>query len=724
MLAVPLIGCPTLITDRNGEPLRRFLVNGEEVVTPFASLDRIPKDLIDATVAAEDKRYWDHGGLDFAAIIRAGKDAARHGRQVSGASTISQQLVKITTNPPRPRTLKTKAIEAVCARKLEMLRSKDWILENYLNRLPYGNMRMGCRAAAEGYFGKPLGDLSLAECAFLAGLPNKPTRFNPYRNFDGAKNRQVWILNRMHEDGYITDEELKRAKDERLVIVRGGGAFRAPHAVDLIVSQHPKQLTPGKVPSTIDLQLQEVAAQKIDEHLQFIASRRETSPFLHAAVVVIDNETSEVIALTGSRDYFSSAAGQINGAWIPRSPGSALKPFTYLLAMERGFPSTTVLPDIRTDFSTPSGAYRPVNYDRTYSGPIMIRYALGNSLNIPAVRMLQQVGGPKPMHEMMVSLGMSTLTKPPVDYGLGLTIGTAEVRLLELVNAYACLARLGEWRPYRLLLDEPAAAEPTQLFSKENCFIIADMLSDPASRAQSFGWRNPLNFEEYKVAAKTGTSSDYRDAWAIGYTPEFSVGVWVGNFDNTPLDHFSGVAGAGPIFHAMIEHLHETVDPTWFERPRAVKEIHVDPFTGRKLQQSDTREWIHESYPPAIASKSDYDERGRTLIAPIYADWLARAPTPIRQRLAINPAAADAEPFAILSPLEGMVIVLDPDIANGGRILPLRTNLGEPAIWSSATLEINAQDQTAILTPGDHELIAENPDTGEADRVQFRVNDT
>ena len=705
----------TIVTDRHGEPLRRFLVNGEEVVTPFASLGRIPQDLIDATIAAEDKRYWEHGGLDFAAIIRAARDAARHRRQVSGASTISQQLIKITTDPPRPRTLKTKAIEAICARKLEMLRSKEWILENYLNRLPYGNLRMGCRAAAEGYFDKPLSDLSLAECALLAGLPNKPTRFNPYKNLKGAQERQVWILERMLEDGYITEDELERAKNEKLVIVHGGGAFRAPHAVDLIVAQRPQQLLPGEVRSTLDLDLQNFAAQAIDTHLQFIASRRETSPFLHAAVVVIDNGTGEVLALTGSRDYFAAAAGQINGAWTPRSPGSALKPFTYLLALERGFPATTVLPDIRTDFSTPSGAYRPVNYDRTFSGPIRMRYALGNSLNIPAVRMLRQLGGPKPLHEILVSLGLTSLTESHVEYGLGLTIGTAEVRLLELTNAYACLARLGEWRPYRLLLDD-SAIDPKRLFSAKSCYLIADMLSDPASRAQSFGWTNPLNFAGYKVAAKTGTSSDYRDAWTVGFTPQYTVGVWVGNFDNTPLDHFSGVAGAGPIFHAVIEHLHESVEATWYPRLRSIITVEVDPFTGRQARGTGARELIDESNPPAFAAAEDYDEKGRTLLPPIYADWLATASPGLRERLAIDPAAAGAAPFEILSPLEGMVIVLDPDIANGGRILPLRTNLGGPAHWSSPTLEIDPKAQTVILTPGEHELIAEDPANGVTDR--------
>lgn len=709
----------TVLTDRNGEPLRRFLVNGEEIVSPYVSLEQIPRDLIDATVAAEDKRFWDHCGVDFPAIARAAKDAVLNRRAVSGASTISQQLIKITTHPARPRNLKTKAIEAISARKLEMFHDKDWILEAYLNRLPYGNLRMGCRAAAEGYFDKPLAELSLAECAFLAGLPNKPSRFNPYKNFEGAKTRQVWILNRMVEDGYITTGERDRAVSEELVIVHGGGAFEAPHAVDLIVSRQRQQLPAGEVRSTLDLDLQDFAAQTIDEHLAFIASKRETSPFMHAAVVVIENSTGEVLVLSGSRDYESSAAGQINGAWTPRSPGSALKPFTYLVALERGIPASTVLPDVQTDFSTPTGVYRPVNYDRTFSGPITIRQALCNSLNIPAVRMLEDLGGPKPLHDALVNLGLTTLTDSPQKYGLGLTIGTAEVRLLELTNAYACLARLGEWRPFRLLIDE-TASEPKRVFEEDSCFIIADMLSDPKSRARSFGWNNPLNFKDIKVAAKTGTSSDYRDAWTLGFTPEFTVGVWVGNFDNSPLDHFSGVAGAGPIFHKMMLRLHEDAAPTWFSRPSSVVSIEIDPFTGREVRETGVREFVLESARPPQAAAADYDEQGRVLLEPIYAAWLETAPPAAKRRLVIDPAAAGAT-IRILSPLEGMTIVLDPDVANGGRILPLRSNLGGPPLWSSPTLEIDEDDQTAILSPGEHELFAEDPETGEIDRVRFRV---
>ncbi len=715
----------TIITDDEGKPLRRFLVNGEEVISDYASLEEIPTDFVNATVAAEDKRFWVHRGIDFMAIGRAVLEAVEAGRPISGASTITQQLVKIT-DVPRPRGVRAKVIEMITARKIEMFHSKEWILENYINRLPYGNMRTGCRAAAQGYFGKPLVDLSLAETALLAALPNKPTRFNPYQNFQGAQERQFWILDRMLEDGYIDERSWERAYAEELVLTRGPSAFRAPHAVELMLTQHPDRIGPGEVRSTLNLKLQKHAEQAIDEHLQFISLHRSTSPYLHAAAVVIENASGHVKVLTGSRDYFDKNGGQINGAWTPRSPGSALKPFTYLLALENGFSTSTILADVPTEFPTSTGVYRPVNYDRTYTGPVSIRQALGNSLNIPAVRMLQQLGGPAPLQEVLHRLGVTTIQENSSQYGLGLTIGSAEVRLLELTNAYACLARLGVYKPYSFFPEDDL--ESQRIFSEETCYILADILSDPAARAQSFGWNNPLHLEGLQVAAKTGTSSDYRDAWTLGFTPEFTVGVWVGNFDNSPLDRFSGVAGAGPIFHAIMEHLAIERGATWYQQPPSVIQRQIDPLTGRcvppgiRINRPTTVELFLESSPPMAATPSDYDTLGRIYLPGVYAAWLETAPRQIKERMNVR-TSAETSPFHITSPLPGMVIFLDPDLPNGGRLLRLSTDQNSPIIWSSNTLSINPADQTAHLVPGDHSLVAEDPETGLQQSVKFRVDE-
>ncbi len=722
----------TVITDEEGRELRRFLVNGEHIISDYAPLESIPSTLIDATIAAEDKRFWLHNGVDFSAIARAVWDASRLGYPTSGASTITQQLVKICSTP-RARNVRTKVIEIMSARKVEILHSKEWILENYLNRLPYGNMRNGCRAAAQGYFDKPLKELSIAESAFLAGLPNKPTRFNPYTNFRGAKARQLWILDRMWEDGYITEGDVARARHEKLVIVPRGSSFRAPHAVDLMVALHGDALPAGHVASTLNLDLQAVVERAIDEHLRLISSQRQTSPYLHAAVVVIENESGAVRVLTGSRDYESPHGGQINGAWTPRSPGSALKPFTYLLALEQGMPASTIVPDTPMEFATRTGVYRPVNYDRTFAGPVRLREALGNSLNLPAVRVLRDLGGPEVLCETLERLGLSTLTESPEHYGLGLTIGGAEVRLLELTNAYACLARLGVWKPFRLFPEgSPVLAgqeipSARRLFRRETCYLIADMLSDPAARARSFGWDSPIQVRGFRAAVKTGTSSDYRDAWAVGFTPDYTVGVWVGNFDNAPLDRFSGAAGAGPIFRTVMEALQEERGGEWFERPDDVIEVEVDPASGRMATEGfrPPRTVVdlamNEALPPP-ALPAGYDSRGRTWLPPNYANWFERASSLQRRFVVVREPAGDRD-FAILSPLPGMEIFLDPDIVNGGRVLRLVTDVEEGVEWSSATLRIDAAQETALLVPGRHEITAVDTVTGKRKSVIFLVHD-
>ncbi len=724
LLAPPRVS--TTVTDRNGVPLRRFLVNGEEVVSSYVTLAEIPQVFIDATVAAEDKRFWKHHGIDFIAVLRAANQAAEEGQAISGASTITQQLIKITMPEPMPRNLRTKFVEIILARKLEMTHDKKWILENYLNRIPYGNLRTGCRAAAEGYFAKPLGDLTLAECALLTGLPNKPTRFNPYRNLQGAKERQVWILDRMLEDGYITTEECQRAKDERLVLRRDGSAFRAPHAVDLIVAKHRDALVPGTVRSTIDQELQTFSENVIDEHLNFISSQRSTSRYFHAAVVAIDNATGEVLVLTGSRNYDDQRSGQINGAWVPRSPGSALKPFTYLIAMQRGISASTVLADIPVEFPTPLGVYRPVNYDRTWMGPVDIRRALGNSLNIPAVRMLDRIGGPSALHQSLTNAGLTSLTEPASTYGLGLTIGSAPVRLLELTNAYSCLARLGEFRPWRLLCDAPVAASK-RIFDEDACFVLADMMSDNSSRARNFGWNNPLHFDSFRAAAKTGTSSDFRDGWTLGFTPEFTVGVWVGNFDHTPLDRFSGTAGAGPIFHAVMQRLHRDRPATWYHSVDGVTRVTVDVLTGHQiipgLPAIDPVEIpVLRRALPRLASAADYDDTGRVILPATYSDWHRTAPSQLRERTIVRSGPDTAREFQIRCPVEGLIVYLDPDLPDGGSLLRLSADV-DGLLWTSPTLQIDDSSHTAQLIPGEHEITAEDPATGLRRSVRITVKE-
>lgn len=718
--------------DREGRPLRRFLAEADLRIDEPAALDEIPQSLIDATLAAEDSRFWSHGGVDFFGIARAVRDAVIHRKLVSGASTVTQQLVKISS-PPRPRNLQTKVVEMFTARKLEMSWDKDEILEAYLNRLPYGNQLTGCRAAARGYFGKPLSDLSLAESAFLAGLPNKPTRFNPYRNFEGAQDRQQYILGRLREEKWISEEAFVAASAETLKLTETGpvGEFEAPHFIELVrLAEEEGEDVCAE--TTLDLDLQHFVEETIDLQLRSLDQGNGGRLSTQAAVVVLDNGSGDVLALAGSRDFFGSPSGQINGAWAPRSPGSALKPFTYLLALERGKTAGTVLADVPVEYPTPTGVYQPVNYDRRFRGPVTMRRALANSLNVPAVRLLDDIGGPERLHGTLVdSLRFTGIDPDPANYGLGLTLGTAEVRLIELTNAYACLARLGNFRPYRLT-QQGQVADLT-LFDRDACWLIADILSDNAARAESFGLNSPLRLP-FRVAAKTGTSTDYRDNWTVGFTPEFTVGVWVGHFGNTPLQDVSGVSGAGPIFQAVMEEVHRATAPTWYVRPENLVEAEIDPMLGKRIAfgtlsnspRHTTREWFRSECLPAPATDRDYDEQGRPKLAPVFAAWLEESTQPLVV-VRDQDETATANPIRIVSPMPGTVAYLDADLPGGGRRFPLKTDgEGKASVeWSSETLQVEFDPKSGrawlILEPGSHEVSVTSVESGLVSRSRISV---
>lgn len=723
--------------DRQGRPLRQLLAGDLRLDEP-AAFAEIPEHLIHATLAAEDQRFFSHNGIDFLGVARAIRDGLLRGRVVSGASTITQQLIKITS-PPRRRGLEAKVIEVFSARKLEMHWTKQRILAAYLNRLPYGNQFTGCRAAARGYFGKPLADLSVAEAAFLAGLPNKPSRLNPYRRFDAAKKRQLWVLERMRAEGWIDEKECEAARNESLRIAPEGDlAFGAPHFVELLLQQETGRGLPeaGKVRTSLDLDLQRFVESAIDSGLQALDQRVGRRLSAQSAAVVIENATGAVRALAGSRDFFDSESGQVNGAWALRSPGSTLKPFTYLLALERGYTAATVLADLPVEYITPGGAYQPVNYDRGFRGPVPLREALACSLNVPAVRVLDDLGGAAPLHRLLTSdLGLTGLDPEPGKYGLGLTLGNAEVRLLELANAYACLARLGRFRPFRLTEEETQQGQVREstLFDEDACWILADILSDNRARSAAFGLHSSLRFP-WPVACKTGTSTDYRDNWTIGFTPEYTVGVWVGQFDNQPLQNVSGVNGAGLIFHAVMEELFRDSAPGWYPRPESVVRAEVDSLTGKRLTddlpvrpgQSRT-EWFRRGRLPSPAQPSDYDSDGRTLLPPSYGAWFASGSNSLGKVASVRKPGKGiaAVPLHIVSPMSGTVAYLDPDLPDGGRRFPLEIEggAGESIEWSSETLSIEKTREQSwlILRPGRHRVTAADPETGRTAETEITV---
>lgn len=726
----PLPASPTFVS-ADGRPLRQLLSAEGQRVSQALTFEELPQSLIHATLAAEDKRFFSHGGVDLVAAARALWDNLTSRRVVSGASTLTQQLAKVTADNPASRTLWTKVVEALQARRLEMTWSKERILTEYLNRVSYGNLLTGCASAAQGCFHKPLRDLTPAECALLAALPQSPTRLNPFRNLKGVERRQRLILERMATLGWLDAEATSLALTEKAVLQRFTGGFEAPHAVEMLAPQ--KDAAAPVVRTTLDWAVQQHVETVIGQRLSALADKHVT----HSAAVVIENKTGNVLALAGSRDYFATDGGQINGAWVPHSPGSALKPFTYLLALDRGFTPASLIADLPVEYATPTGLYRPENYDHKTYGPVTLRDALGNSLNIPAVRVLQQMGGEKVLREALLNFGITTLTEPQDHYGLGLTIGNAPVRLLELANAYACLARLGEWKPYALV-PQPSAVPVTEgslhprtpSADPRTCYLIADILSDPQARMISFGPRTVIRLP-FRCAVKTGTSTNYRDNWTLGYTPEYTVGVWCGNFDNSPMANVSGVTGAGPIFRDIMVWLHEKRGTGWYSQPQEIVRARIDPRNGKRLDATSpsVRTSREDAFVagslPAVTTVEDYDSEGRAILPPEFARWISQGEHWLTGLVVAKAPARTAAPPRILSPADGTVFVLDPELPEKGGRLLLRADGTGGMKWTSRTLVVTTENGQpyARLTPGRHELIVADDVSGAKSITRVEVQE-
>ena len=698
------------LVDRHGIPLREARV--EERFSRELQMEDVPRHVVNAILAAEDRRFFQHRGVDWLATGRALTNAILTGRVTSGASSITQQLIKISER--RPRTLRTKLVESAQALRLEQLWSKERILCAYLNRVDFGNLNVGLTSAADYYFGKPVADLSEAEAAFLAGLPRNPRKLNPHVAFESARRRQHVVLRRMQENGALDRLRFEAAATEPLRLRPPRRQFGAPHFADLVLQQL-EGTSLREVKTTLDLRLNDEVERIMRERLEQLRGHNVQN----GAVVVIENATGDVIALVGSSDYFAPGTGQVNGAWARRSAGSTLKPFTYLLALEGDATPATMLADVPTSFRGSDGFYRPENYNRRCYGPVSYRTALGSSLNIPAVKVLLAAGGPNALHERLRTVGLTTLEHPAELYGLGLTLGNCEGRLLELTNAYASLARLGEYRPWRVLSDAPSEAR--RYSRPELVWQIADILTDNSARTLAFGINNALRFD-FPVACKTGTSTDFRDNWTIGFTPEFSVGVWVGNFDGSPMHEVSGVTGAGPILHRVFEHLHAQRGTSWYERPANIVERTVHPLTGKLLAHDDARgvreKFAADQLPPA-ESVEDYDTIGRVKLPNDYSEWFASAENALSAQAFV---AGDAPQLRILSPLEGSNYVLDPDVHSSGRI-PLRAVGGKRLKWESDSLALEDRGDTAIALgePGTHRIVVTDEESGSRASVAINV---
>lgn len=691
-------GDSVLLLDRDGQALDHW-VRPDYYRHRASGLEMLPQDLIQATLAAEDKRFYQHGGVDFRATARALRDSWEQGRFVSGASTITQQTIKISSQKAS-RTFPTKIRECLTARHVEMTHSKNEILTAYFNHLDYGNRSQGPLQAARHYFGKPLNQLSLAECALLAGLPQAPSRLNPRRNPEAAIKRRNWILRRMQIVYNVPSDRIEVAKSEPLLLRHRSADRTAPHLIRLMKHRAPNQDIKTSLSAPLQRDLTHIVSTQIqslrDKHIQ------------HAAVVVIHNPTGEILAHVGSPDFNFSNGGQIDASRITRSPGSALKPFTYLLAFEKkGLTSSSIIADIPTSFADVRGQKAFVNYDRKYKGPVTIHHALANSLNIPAVRVLNTLGGAAPLLTKLQNYGITTLTETDQHYGLGLTLGTGEVTLMELTNAYATLARMGQFLPASFFPQNRKINTSPSIPG----WMLAQTMSDNAARTAAFGAHSQLRLP-FPCAVKTGTSTDFRDNWCLGFTKEYTVGVWAGNLDNTPMRGISGVTGAGPIFHATMLRLHQKQAPTWFTRPEGMVECHIHSQTG-KISPIATENTIKLYLPannmPMPVHNHDLSATGKILLDARYREWLQNEGDQARFDIidTSTPPAYYSPPLRILSPSREAKYLLDPDLPGQGKQLRLSTDFPGIAIWSSLTLEITTENghSTASLTPGVHKII-------------------
>jgi 1A family penicillin-binding protein len=583
----------TKIYDRNGGLLYEVFdpQGGRRTLVP---LEDISSDLRQATIATEDKRFYQHPGVDPIGIARAVWQNVTEKSIVSGASTITQQLARTVFLSPEERaqrTLSRKVKEAVLATEITRRYSPDDILEIYLNTIYYGNLAYGIEAAAETYFGKRAANLSLAEAALLAGLPQSPAIYDPFTNPEAAKARQSIVLGLMAEEGYITPAQAEAARSEELQFVAQRTDIQSPHFVTYV-----RQLLEQKygsavlyqsglqVYTTLDPRLQGIAERAAREQVAAMADKHATN----AALVAIRPITGEILAMLGSVDFSNPEIdGQVNVALRLRQPGSAIKPVTYAAAFEKGWTPATLLMDVPTEF--PDGAnppYKPTNYDEKFHGPVLVRTALGSSYNIPAVKTLQYVGLPVFL-EMAHRLGIYSLNRP--DYGLSLTLGGGDVTLLELTGAYAAFANGGRRVPpvavlrivdnYGRVIEEYHPPEGQQIISPPHAYLITSILSDNEARTPAFGPNSVLKLSR-PAAAKTGTTNDWRDNWTVGYTPDLVAGVWVGNSDNTPMARISGVAGAGPIWHNFMEEALADTPPREFTRPEGIETIEICADSG------------------------------------------------------------------------------------------------------------------------------------------------
>ena len=587
----------TVFYDRDGKILFELYKDKNRLPVAFSD---VPDTVKKATIAIEDKDFYKHGAISNAGIIRSLFLLVVNRKISGGGSTITQQLIKnvlLTSQQTAARKLK----EIILAFSVEEKYTKDEILGMYLNEAPYGGSFYGVGSAAKGYFNKAPKDLTLLESALIAGLPQNPSVYSPFIGVkDTWKQRTKDVLRRMREDGYITtkQEQDSLKNIDKLTFSQVRMSINAPHFVfyvkQLIEKEYgDKIMDQGlKIKTTLSLDVQQKAEKIVKDEIENIKDYYKVG---NGAVIVLDSQTDEILGMVGSYDYNDTAYGNYNVAISSRQPGSAVKPITYALALEKGYTPSTVVMDVQTVFPIKGQPdYVPVNYNGKFSGPKQLRFALANSLNIPAVKLLAMTG----VHDFLEKadlMGLHTLAPTDANmnrFGLAVTLGGGEVSLLDLSNAYSVFARGGVRKDTVAVLEirdqndklifSSRAGNETKVFSPEISFLISHILSDNNARSEEFGLRSYLNIPGKTVAVKTGTTDDKRDNWAVGFTKGITVGTWVGNNNNSVMDPrvSSGATGASPIWYKLMGELLKTYPDGIIDKPDKVKAVTVDSLFG------------------------------------------------------------------------------------------------------------------------------------------------
>lgn len=707
----------TEVRDRHGE--RIGYLDFRAGVKPLP-LREIPLSLQEAVLLAEDRRFYQHNGIDYPRLLSALL------QQEGGASTITQQWVRMRADIPRRWW--TKPLVMALAMLVEQRATKVQIFEAYLNHIPFAGGVEGVGAAAEYYFAKNVKALSPGEEATLAVLIRSPA------GLARADRRKTLLVHRNALLAQMQREGVSLSQTEPLVL-----QTRQPHSTAFHYLEYLAKITPRPAPAllqvTLDLNLQRQLEKNLKEEVERLKSRGVR----HGALIVLDARQGDVLAYVGSADYFSEDAGRIDGLQVARQPGSVLKAFTYALAFDQGYTAASVLPDTPGAFRSGNGVYRPRNYDERFSGPRRAREALANSLNLPALMLLDRIG-PHRLHEALLSLGIPL--KREVDfYGVGLTLGNAEITPFNLVQAFTSMPRQDTWSSARWLMSDPAKIHRSPLKS-EGTWLVTDILKDRHARMEAFGERTVFDVP-FEMAAKTGTSTDYRDNWAIAWTKNHVALTWVGNHDQRPMQRVSGITGAGPLVRATMLAVHGQTPPERFTPPEAMVVRPICALSGmspgthcpRVVDEKFVSNTAHAEcdwHRETLAQQCDAFGGNQTVVATYYPEefqaWahdhheslesqVARLCQNEEALIAAVPAHGEA---VITYPLDGAIFAMDPDLPQERQVLNLRMSARVQGVTWQVNGEVKDSERWP-LTRGRHQIRLIDQDGGVLDEVKVLV---